>query len=252
MNKVNKNLKKKTDEYLKEYGERLLKKPLIYLDIGRLDGTNLLFEEFLLSDKPMEESTLYKFIERKRNDKEYLDQVKYGLALVEKDNKDRNYEIFKTKIGIGEVLGKVSGYIEEQSGDLKNKERKLYVLDQYYRILRYQNDGKIYTSGVNLNLHDVSSLSIPLHDKEPSRDKKDIGVTKNSFITAITSAPYYEDNWSIFTESEKQQKYLEYHDELPCDLEIACELEEEYVKTKVETRLYRPENTAFLWKKFYY
>ena len=30
---------------------------------------------------------------------------------------------------------------------------------------------------------------------------------------------------------------------MPCDLEITCDLEEEYVKTMIETRLYRPEHT---------
>ena len=59
------------------------------------------------------------------------------------------------------VLG-TSDYIEEQSGDLKNKERKLYILDQYYRILRYKNDGRIYTSGRKLNIHDCNSLILPL------------------------------------------------------------------------------------------
>lgn len=242
--------KKRTDEYLKKYNDRILKKPLIYLNINRLDNINSLFEEFLLSDNPMEKSSLYQMVESKRNDKDYLDKVKKGLMLVEKDNEDVKYNMFKTKLSIWEVLGKVSDYVEEQSGDLKNKERKLYVLDQYYRIARYQNNGKIYTSGRNLNLHDVSSLVIPIHEREPFRDKKDIGVTKNAFITTIAKAPYYIDNLSIFTEGEKQQIYLDYHDELPWDLEIACELEEEYVKTMMETRLHRPENTTCCGKNF--
>ena len=153
------------------------------------------------------------------------------------------HKIFIKKLDLYEILSKVCDYIDEQSGDLKNKKSKLYVLDQYYRILRYENNGKIYTSGRKLNLHDCSSISIPLHDNVPSRDKKDIGVTRNSFISFIETAPYYEDNWSIFTEKEKQEIYLQYHDELPCDLEITCDIEEEYIKTMMETRLYRPEKT---------
>lgn len=235
--------KRQVDENLKKYNVGVLKKPLIYLNINRLDNINSLFEEFLLSDKPMEESSLYQMVENKRNDKDYLDKVKKGLELLEKDNADEKHEMFKSKLSIWEVLGKVSDYIEEQSGDLKNKERKLYVLDQYYRIHRYQNNGKIYTSGRKLNLHDVSSMVIDLHKREPFRDKKDIGIKNNPFISVIFSAPYYEDNWSIFTEGEKQQIYLQYHDELPCDLQIACELEEEYIQTMIETRLCRPANT---------
>ena len=195
---------KNVAENIKKYNVPILKKPLIYLNINRLDSVNSLFEEFLLSDKPMEESSLYQMVESKRNDKDYLDKVKKGLELLEKDNEDTKYEMLKSKLSIWEVLGKVSDYIEEQSGDLKNKERKLYVLDQYYRIHRYQNNGKIYTSGRKLNLHDVSSMVIDLHKREPFRDKKDIGIKNNPFISVIFSAPYYEDNWSIFTENEKQ------------------------------------------------
>lgn len=235
--------RKQVDEYLKKFNDGLLKKPLIYLNINRLDNINSLFEEFLLSDKPMKESSLYQMVESKRNDKEYLDKVKKGLELLEKDNADEKHEMFKSKLSIWEVLGKVSEYIDEQSGDLNNKKNKLYVLDQYYRILRYQNNGKTYKSGRNLTLDESWGGIIVDRKREPFREKKDIGVTKNKFITTITSAPYYEDNWSIFTESEKQQIYLQYHDELPCDLEITCELEEEYVKTMIETRLYRPEHT---------
>lgn len=241
--------KKQVDEYLKKYNDGILKKPLIYLNINRLDNINSLFEEFLLSDKLMEETSLYQMVESKRNDKDYLDKVKKGLELLEKDNQDTKY-VFKSKLSIWEILGKVSEYIDEQSGDLKNKERKLYVLDQYYKIARYQNNGKIYTSGRKVDLHDVSSVVVPLRKREPFRDKKDIGIKNNPFISVIVSAPYYEDNWSIFTESEKQQVYLDYHDELPCDLEIVCELEEEYTKTEIDTRLHRPKDTEPCGKDF--
>ena len=123
--------KKQVDEYLGKYNDPILKKPLIYLNINRLDSINSLFEEFLLSDKPIEESSLYQMIESKRNDREYLDKVKKGLELLEKDNADKKYKIFKSKLSVWKVLGKVSEYIEEQSGDLNNKKNKLYVLDQY-------------------------------------------------------------------------------------------------------------------------
>lgn len=237
------------DRYLKEYGRTIIDKPMIYLNINRLDSINSIFEEFLLSDKNVEDTELYKFIESKRNDKQYLKQVKRGIELTDKKNIGR-CEITKESLDIWKILNATWDYVSEQSGDLKNKENKLSVLDEYYRIARYQNNGKIYTSGRNLNLHDVSSVVVPLHKREPFRDKKDIGITSNPFITAITKAPYYEDNWSIFTENEKQQIYLQYHDELPCDLEITCELEEEYIKTMIETRLYRPENTQCCGETF--
>ena len=51
-------------------------------------------------------------------------------------------------------------------------------------------------------------------------------------------------NKSIFTEEEKQDVYLQTHEDLPYYLEIECELEEEYIKTMIESRLCRPENTS--------
>ena len=247
--------KKITDEYLEKYGNRILKEPLIYLRINKLDSINSLFEEFLLSNRPLEESSLYQMVESKRTNNDYLDKVKNGLNLIEKANRGKKRDellacYFEEKLSIWEILCKVSDYIEEQSGDLYNKERKLYVLDQYFRIARYKNNGKIYTSGRKLNLHDVSSMVLDLRERVPLRDKKDIGITNNSFISIISTAPYYEDNFSIFTENEKQQIYLEYHDELPYDLEITCGIEEEYVETMIDTRLCRPDNTLACGENF--
>ena len=239
---------KSVDSYIKKFGRSIKDKPSIYLNINTLDSINSIFEEFLLSDKKVEDTELYKFIESKRNDKEYLEHVKKGLSLVEKENSSRDY--FKLHLRIWEILNPTYDYVREQSGDLKNKENKLRVLDEYYRIARYQNDGKIYKSGRNLTLDESWGGIIVDKKREPFRDKKDIGITSNPFITAITKAPYYEDNWSIFTENEKQQIYLQYHDELPCDLEITCGLEEEYIKTMIETRLYRPENTQQCGENF--
>lgn len=228
----------------REYGKVLIDEPMIYLKINILDYINAIFEEFLLSDKKIEDTQLYKFIESKRDDKEYLEQVKKGLELLEKKNATAKYDVFKLNLNIWQILNNVSSYINEQSGDLKNKKDKLYVLDQYYRIARYQNDGKIYKSGRNLTLDEsFGGIIIDKKRREPFRDKNDIGVRKNCFINTIISAPYYDDSWSIFTENEKQQIYLDYHDELPCDLEINCSLEEEYIKTMFDTRLKRPQNT---------
>ncbi len=235
-----------------DFARKYIKNPLIYLKINRLDNINSLFEEFLLSDKPMEKSLLYRFVENKKKDKEYLNKVNAGLKLLEKKNKDEHNEILKTRLSIWNILDSCAEYIEEQSENLINKERKLQVIDEYYRILRYKNDGKTYISGRNLDLYDVNSISvnIPTNKRKPCRDKKDIGIKDNSFISVISSSPCYENNLSIFSEGEKQQIYLQYHDELPCDLLKTCELEEEYIDFKIETRLKRSENTKPCGKDF--
>jgi len=221
------------EESQKEFNRKY---PLIYLNINKLDNINSLFEEFLLFGKPMEESTLYKTIESKRKDKDYLEKVKNGLALLEKQ---KNTNFYNENLDIWQILDYTYNYIQEQSGDLKHKKNKLYVLDEYYRILRYRNDGKIYKSGRNLILDECNSMIIPINKKKPIRVKKDIGVTRNSFVSTIANAHNYEYNWSIFTEAEKQEIYLTYHDELPYDLQIKCDINEEYP----EALLYRPDNT---------
>lgn len=58
--------------------------PAIYLKIYKSDKINALIEEFLLTDKPLEESNLYKELENKKTDKVYLYKVKKGLELLEK------------------------------------------------------------------------------------------------------------------------------------------------------------------------
>ena len=46
------------DRHLKEYGRTIIDKPMIYLNINSLDSINFIFEEFLLSDKNVEDTEL--------------------------------------------------------------------------------------------------------------------------------------------------------------------------------------------------
>ena len=80
---------KSVDDYIKQFGRSIIDKPSIYLKINRLDSVNSIFEEFLLSDKKLENTELYKFVESKRNNKEYLEQVKRGIELNDKRNIER-------------------------------------------------------------------------------------------------------------------------------------------------------------------
>lgn len=249
---MHKQTKEELDATNKEYNLKI-KDLSIYLKLNIFEQSNKtimsMFEEFLLSDIKMEDSRLYKFVESNRNNKEYLEKVKIGLLLLEeKNSKEFN---FKTSLTIRNILEKNYRYIVEQSSDFTNKHNKLRVLDEYYRILGYQNNEKIYTSGRNIDLNDVSSLVIPIHKHVPHRDKNDIGVTKNKFITAIATGPHHKYNCSIFTEEEKQKVYLELHDELPYNLAIKCTLEEEYIDTLIDSRLKRPDNTECCGESFY-
>ena len=199
--------------------------PLIY-SITPGSEVMSMFEEFLLCDLDMRDTNLYKFVESKRENKAYLESVKNGIALVQKCNEKRT--MFFMILDINKILCYVNDYINKQSGDLKNKRNKLRVMDEYYRVNSYKNDGRIYTSGSvyisegRLTPHNGCSFILNTRKRKLSRDRKDIGIEKNSFITAITNAPTHS-NYSIFTEKEKQDVYLKFHDELPYGTEVTCD-----------------------------
>lgn len=82
------------------------------------------------------------------------------------------------------------------------------------------------------------------------RDKLDVGLKTGEFINIVSNYSNHYENLSMLTEQEKQDIYLIYHDELPWNLEKSCELEEEYIRTMIETRLIRSENTSPCGERF--
>ena len=223
----------------------IIKKPAIFFDI---DGKPIVstLEKFLLSDVYYEESELYKYVESKKKDKEYLEQVKIGLELLEKCNEGKEY--FITKLDEFKILSTVYDYVQDQSGDLSNKSNKLRILDEYCKLSRYKNDGKIRFSGRNRSIEDCESVSINLNSPKPSRDKNDVGVKSNTFIKGIIRLPYNQNNRSIFTEIEKQDVYLLFHDELRRDLEIKCDTTSPSTISGIRIR---PEGTEPCDTRFY-
>lgn len=211
----------------------------------------LLIEFFLLSDIKMEESSLYRFIEIHNSDPEYLKRYKKGLELLKRRNMQYEYEILKLNLNCYYLLKLLYEFISKQTGDIKNKNNKLLVIDEYIRINRYKNDGKIWTSGMYQTFNDIDNYTnynysaiMLRNSKKFMRDKTDAGLKSSLFIKYISNMRnHYEYNYSILTEEEKQKIYLEYHDELPCDLEVKCDLEKFDTSIKYEKRLIRPDNT---------
>lgn len=209
-------------------------------------------ESFLLSDIPFSESKLFNELEEQKKTEKYLLKVKEGLNLIKEKNNRFNSDIFKEKLDSWNLYLKVREFINEQSGDLSNKKKKLSALDEYFRINRYKNDGKIWSSGYSLYFKDVDnydnfsySAVIDKNPREPIRDKNDIGLRRCIFTDYVSNySNHYDYNNSLLTEEEKQNIYLLFHDELPCDLEKICELEDEYMPTMIETRLVRPDHTS--------
>lgn len=212
----------------------------------------LLIESFLLSDINMEESKLYKFVENNKSNTEYLKQYKKGIELLERKNKRYENEKLKLNLDCFCLFKLLYEFISKQTGDIKNRDNKLLVVDEYIRINRYKNDGKIWTSGKFENFRDINnnytnynySAIMLENSKKFMRDKNDVGLKSSLFIKYISNMRnHYEYNYSILTEEEKQKIYLEYHEELPWDLEIKCVFDNDDLK--------RPYNTNPCSEFFY-
>lgn len=218
-----------------------IKEPLIFLNLDIKNTAMMnIFEEFLLTNENIDTTVLYKSIERNKSDIDFLKKYQNGLILYKKIN-DSNLAQ-KIKLDISTILYLTIIYVNEQSGDLKNKENKIKVLNEYMNLFKYQND--------YLNNCEVEPTIISSSKTKPSRNKCDIGLKENEFIAAISSAKsnYYND--SIFTEKEKQEVYLELHDELPWDLEIECSSNQKDIRPNFSCpchqKFYIKENEIFM------
>lgn len=189
----------------------------------------LSLEELLLSEGKLEDNPFYQKLEYLKGTNQHYADVEYGLSLVEKKNIGCPLACLEMRLDLWKLLSEVRDFILDQSGDEKNKNLKLEVLDEYFRVNRYSNDGKVWTSGFKLTIHDVcnyNNLSMVVTDKEnvPNREKNDIGVMNNGFINFFGNTSLFKNrnNAFHFSEKEKQDIYLNFHDELPWDLEVLC------------------------------
>ena len=80
-------------------------------------------ESFLLSDTPFNQSKLFIELEEKKKNPDFLNKVKIGLDLLEKDN--AKYSSLQTKLDSWKLLVRVREFINEQSGDLKKQREKI-------------------------------------------------------------------------------------------------------------------------------
>ena len=214
--------------------------------ISKVDKINELFEEFLFSDKKIKDTKLYQLIESKKEDKEYLENVKRVMNLVSSKNEKEN-KLFNTRLNIETILQIVNNYINEQSGDLKNKKNKLKVLNEYFNLLYYFNNqmsSTLYRPKIDLENHNT------IEYKKSLRSKEDVGVRKNNFIKAILALSHNKKNSSIFTDNEKQKVYLNYHDELPWNLQIKCQAGNESPQVSIVNSLNQSDYTNSCKKLF--
>ena len=214
-------------------------------------------ESFLLSDVPYNESKFYMELEMKKTDNAFLTTVNRGLDLLKKHNDEIYSPYLKLNLDAWEVFSKVRQFIDGQVVDRYNRVDKLHAMDEYFKIARYTNDGRIWTSGYELNIVDAHKnyynlcMAIPKNMPYP-RDNNDTGLEGSNFISYLNNpSNMNEENKAILTETEKQRIYLRYHDELPWNKTRVCEKEEEYVLDLKSPRLVRPMHTSPCGEKFY-
>jgi len=214
----------------------------IYLRLT--DEHDKMFADFLFSSNKMEETEFYKMIESSRDDIEYLQKVKNGLLLVEKQNEMYEHDILKLTLSIDKILNSVIEYIQDDTIDTKSEDNKLRILNEYNRIARYNNDGPFINFKNRLAIfEDKSNVSFSTLFGNQLQEK-------NEFIDVLID--YLDNgNYSVLSEEEGLDLYLSYNDELPWNLEIICGIEEKYKEDVLDNRLKRPSLTNCCGYPFY-
>ena len=179
-------------------------------------------EHLLLGNVPLEDTYLYKkFNEEKKKEEE---QLEYTTMRVRHTIWNRARVIGDRSKETWELLSHLVYYISSRKNvNSYNNRKELEALDEYFRVLRYSNDGIEWTSGYELNGADLMhSLFLFQAEREEIVDYFDTPEFEgNEFISCFASGP--TDKGSVrLTEKEKQELYLKYHDELPWDFIVSC------------------------------
>lgn len=169
-----------------------------------------LLEEFLLSDITYKNSNLYKYLEEKNNDREYLNKVRNGIVLFERKNSNG---IKNQKLDIWNILVEVRNYINSLNESEEIKAIKLDALDEYFRVARFKNIDEVWTSGYKLDNHDIMNYVInykpSMEDDICLSDKYMSGLIPNEFCEYLDNKSNHYENLSILTEDEKKRIFFE-------------------------------------------
>lgn len=105
-------------------------------------------EDLLLSDGLITDSFGYSYVESLKRHQEYLNLVLNSLiALQEYNQQYADFPRYQISMNILDILNQVYDYIDYDEVFNDTKVKKLKVLDEYFKIARYQNDGNIWNSG---------------------------------------------------------------------------------------------------------
>lgn len=200
----------------------------------------MLGQKFLLSDDVAEFSELVKYVERRKNDLEYVKSV--DIKNKKLDNKERlMWEFFNSICNL--II------LQEENKILRRK--KLIAMDEYYKILNYQNKMGIQEQGSKL----INSYLNNNKNKwyfGLGRIKEEANLKSSKFIKYISDEKNYDKiSLGILSSKEKQDIYLEFHDELAWDMLVKCEVDKNNVNNPRKKHLLRQDINLPCEEEFY-
>lgn len=153
----------------------------------------------------------YKYLRDMIHDSKF--QKKYQKILRKQELHNNSHQTESIEPTMLILLQKMYEYVSTQTGDIINCAKKLDILNEYIRIARFTNDGQVWTSGYNIDYHDLNNTSnekkhlnkygniIHITKKEDyDRSIEDVGIVNNNFINRAHQV--------TFTEEEKQTIYM--------------------------------------------
>ena len=236
---------KSKDELIKRYkyiyeNSMLILLPYVYvkyegnktvLRFKKIDEFLMLnLESFLLSDIKMEESDLYKLTENNKKDPEYLLSIKSSLKIL-KDTKIESvdnmpYDFGDIRLDDWDILLAVWNFISDQKGKKKNTKKEKDILDLYFEMARYTNDGNVWKGGRYRTpfdsyngVHPKETYARIIENCIPEKSRK-TNENSSNFVNSL--ARLKNDGVEIISEEDKEKVYFSLHKEIPWNLEIIC------------------------------
>lgn len=164
--------------------------------------------DFLLGDIICFDTELVKYVEKRKRDEKYVE-------VINQENDERNNEEL-----LWELFNSLSIYILNQRINSKSKKKLIRALDEYYRILRYENNKTTITDGSEItnNLKMIKYINL--------FNKKNDNLIDGKFIDFVANKKNYNlNNQGILTEQDKLQVYLQFHDEIPWNTFVKCDVD---------------------------
>ena len=182
-------------------------------------------EELVLGNIPLEDTYLFKHVNEHKYGSEFM------ISEVERYTSKGEYCIRNKAVVKGDkayyawiLLSHLVYFIRSRKySNSYNSLKELETLDEYFRVLRYSNDGIEWKSGFELFGEDLmhSLFLIDAEDEEEVSYYDSPELDGNEFICCFATDKNGL-NDVHFSEKEKQEIYLKHHDELPWDYVVEC------------------------------